>query len=531
MLTRTPRLRRPRPGTITGSLVDLVVAERLLVGLLIVFTVATLAPAGGVPAVVAPEARVALETTRFLVTFATAGLLGGLGGGGNHRSGFIAALIVLGLTDLWFGVIPNVVDVPGLSDRSTALPWVTARQIAGVLFVLVGLEWPRWPTARLVGAAVGVFTLLELTVLTTISPLGPGRLESTVAPPVSATQLVLEVVPLVLFAVGAALARRLYDRDGQPVDRWLASALMVGAFTQIHEAAFPVGLGPVISTADLLRAGSTLLLLTGAALQVVQLRRDRTRALELSQADLRELREVSNRLQDYVAQEASFRSVVTHELATPVATISAYAHVLNAGDLTPPADAAARTIEAEARRLRVLIERMDELTGLDADALNVEPRPLSVVPLLHEAAAFGRALPGNHPVTVRAEDQVLDVDPTRVSQTLRNLIANGARYTPNGTVIQLAGRVVSLPDAPPVYEITVSDDGPGFGVQDADELFQKYRRGPAATQVDGTGLGLWIVREVMRAHDGTVTIVDPAGPGARVRLCFPLPRPTGNQRT
>ncbi|WP_370328426.1 ATP-binding protein [Euzebya sp.] len=494
----------------------------LLAGLLLGTAVAFW-PSTATPAVVAPGARVSLETARFLVTLAAAGLMTSFGGGmgGPLRRGFVAALVVLGLTDLWFGVIPHMTEVAAGAAGSALLPWIAARYLAGALFVMAGMEWPRWSTTRLVWTALAAHVAVQLAVAAT----GPTTLVTLEDPDfagVPLAQVLLELGPMVLFGAGAVLASRLYERDQQPLERWLVAALLVGVFTQVHEAAFPAGLGPVVSSADLLRALSTVLLLVGAIQQVTQLRADRARALELSQADLRELREVSSRLQDYVAQEASFRSVVTHELATPVATISAYAHVLGAAQLPTAAREAADTIGTEARRLRSLIHRMDELADVDTDALAVDLRPVAVRPLLEEAAAFGRALPGNHAVSTSVDDAVLTADPTRLSQVMRNLVGNAARYTPSGTPIHLSGHREG-----DVYAVVVVDEGPGFGTADVEPLFAKYRRGASGAHLDGTGLGLWIVREIVQAHGGRVHVIDPADAGGRVQVELPLEGPGG----
>ncbi|MGI9016084.1 MAG: sensor histidine kinase [Euzebya sp.] len=507
-------------GTPFEGLPELLRSHRILLAGLIAVTLVALWPQVPTPVITAPGVRIALETSRFMITFATAGLLTGFAGGlgGMLRRGFIAALIVLGLTNLLFGVIPNVVTIGSATGSETLLPWVVARYLAGILFLLAGMERPAWSTRRLVSVTLVVYVIIEVVVILAGRPGLPMTLDDAgfVRPDLS--QVVLELVPMGLFAAGAVLASRLYQRDQQPLERWLAAALLVGVFTQIHEAAFPVGLGPVVGTADLLRALSTVLLLVGAIQQVAQLRADRTRALALSHADLRELRVLSNRLQDYVGQEASFRSVVTHELSTPLATISAYAHVLDSTPLPDPAAQAARTIQREARRLQTLIQRMDELAEIDTDALAVEPRPVIIQPLLSEAAAFGRALPGNHAVSVRAEDEMLLLDPTRMSQVLRNVIGNAARYSPSGSPISVTGRITDGD-----YEILIADSGPGFVTGDPEPLFAKYRRGPHHRDIDGTGLGLWIAREIVSAHDGTIRVIEPDRPGGRVSIRLPLP--------
>lgn len=505
--------------TVLNGLAETVQRHRALIAGLCVLSIIVFWPGSATPAVSAPGARVALETSRFFITFATAGLLTGFSAGTDQsvRRGFIAALIVLGMTDLWFGVIPNVIEFSAAAGGETLLPWIVARYMAGILFVLAGLERPDLSTGRLVAVTVVTYVVVEIVVVSVgqtalVVSLDDGGFARAAAP-----QVILALVPMALFAVGAVLADRLYRRDQQPLERWLAAALVVGVFTQLHEAAFPVGLGPVVSSADLLRALSTALLLVGAIQQVLRLRSDRTRALQLSQADLQELRDVSNQLQDYVAQEASFRSVVTHELATPVATIAAYAHVLESAALAEPSDQAAHTISTEARRLQVLVERMDQLTGIDSNILAVDLRPVLILPLLTEAAAFGRALPGGHPVSVHAQDELLQMDPTRMSQVLRNVVANAARYSPAGTPIAIAGD-----RARGVYQILVSDNGPGFGSADADHLFGKYQRGGVGTQQAGTGLGLWIAREITRAHGGTISVVKPELPGGRLQVTLPL---------
>lgn len=504
--------------TFLDGLGDAVLRHRALIAGLCVLSILAFWPGSVTPAVNAPGARVALETSRFLVTFATAGLLTSFSAGTDQtvRRGFIAALIVLGLTDLWFGVIPNVLEFSPTAGGETLLPWIVARYLAGILFVLAGLERPEWSTRRLVSVAVVVYLVVEIAVVVAGQPALVVTLDDDSFTRASPAQVVLALVPMALFAIGAVLANRLYRRDQQPLERWLAAALVVGVFTQLHEAAFPVGLGPIVSSADFLRAVSTVLLLVGAIQQVLRLRADRARALQLSQADLRELRDVSNQLQDYVAQEASFRSLVTHELATPVATIAAYAHVLEASALPKPSEEAAHTISAEARRLKVLVDRMDQLAGVDSDVLSVDLRPVLVLPLLTEAAAFGRALPGGHPVSVHAQDELLQLDPTRMSQVLRNLVANAARYSPSGTPIIITGET-----AGDCYQILVADNGPGFGVADAGHLFAKYQRGATAAQHDGTGLGLWIAKEITRAHGGTVSIVRPEQPAGRLLVTLP----------
>lgn len=486
-----------------------------LVLALVAVTVAVFLPITPTPAFRAPGTRVALETTRFLASMAAAGLLasGGTGVDQAARRPFVAALVLLGVTDLWFGVLPNL-GTTDLTGDETLLPWIAARYVVGVLFVLAGAEWPRWSTARLVTVSLLALVAIEVVIVTGPSPALPTVIGPDGFPQPTPVQRAFEIVPMALFGLGAFLAERLYRRDEQPLERWLSWALIVGVFTQLHEAIFPSGLGPVITSADLLRAVTALVLLAGVVRQLARLRADRVRALDVSQADLRELREVSSRLQDYVEREASFRSVVTHELSTPVITISAYGHLLQRGGDPQDRQRAVDGIVTEARRLRTLIDRMDDLKEMEDTALSVDLRPVAIAPLLDEAASFGRALAGEHAVHVASEDRTLPLDPVRISQVLRNLITNAVRHAPVGTPIVLEGRARDGS-----YVIRVADQGPGVGVH-AEELFEKYRRGQ--DDAEGTGLGLWVVRQIVNAHGGTVAFERPTDTGARVRVVLPL---------
>ena len=465
--------------------------------------------------VVAPGGRVALEVAGF-TALASTGLLLSLGSAVvTARSAFAAALVVLGLTNLWFGVIPNL-TTPTASEAQTFYPWLAARYAAGLLFLCAGLERPRWSTRTYLGASL----LLVVAVVAVIAVAGPDL--PVPRPPAHqgpldlvAWHAAIGLVPLALFALGAVLAARLWLRDGQPLDRWLSFALLTGAFAQLHEILFPAAVDPLVTPADLMRLGTSGLLLVGAVQQVHRLVADRDRALVLTARDRDRAERQAVALHDHADREEAFRSLVTHELATPLATIGAYAHVLQSGASPDRTGDAAAAIGREAARLGELVQRMEELRSLEADTFTCDLRPVALRPVLEEVAAFGRALPGAHPVAVRADDLRVQADPTRLSQALRNLVSNAARYSPDGTPITLTASA----DGDRAV-VVVADRGPGVGTADSERLFRRYERGhgTATAGTSRSGVGLYVAARLVAAHGGTIGFVDPTRPGARVRV-------------
>lgn len=499
--------RVPRP---TDTLaVDVAGALVLAGGTALVIAVADLRPA-----VVSVTGRVATELT---VVFAMGGAALLLWSAERRarpsgRDAFVAALVAQCLVNVTFGVVPAIAGEPLDLDR-TYYPWLAGRYVAGGLLLAAAARIRPGRVHTTLALAVATVVAFEL-LIAWADPVVP----RTPADPGQATgpgaHWLLETPPLLMFAVGAYAAGRFAMASGEPLERWLSRALGVGVFTQVHEALYPAALGDVITSADLLRVVSAVLLLVGVVQQLLRWQTQRDRAVSLLRGDLRDSRESLVEAARARDREASFVGLMTHELAAPLAAISARTHVLQllADDAQRPH---VEELAAEADRLRDLLGRMDELRSLDDDSFEVLPRPVAVVPLLDEAAAFARGLPDHRPVLVNASPSPVLADPVRLGQVLRNVLMNATRYSPPGSPIRISGRV--LADA---YEVVVADEGPGVGGEDVEQLFEPGTRGSSASvgRAPGAGVGLHLCRRIMRAHGGDITFVDPDLPGARVRL-------------
>ncbi len=442
------------------------------------------------------------------------------------RNVFVTTLATLGVSNLVFGLGPLVTGgTTALGGVYSFYPWLAARYVVGTLFIAAGLGAPRVKLRWLLAAVVAVLTVVDVAIFAMRGelPLPFAELAFTRAGVVVTVStplqgLLIAVVPGLLFAAGAWLALRSFRNGASVLYRWVALALAVQALAKVHEIFYPTVLGPRITTADLMNLVFIALLLAGALVKVRQLVVDRGRAVEGLARDMRAQEDLLASMQEFTAREAAFRSVVVHELGTPIATLRTFAHVLaSAGGegLEDRRFLAAQGVQAESRRLQELIARMEELRSLELQEFRCELRPVPLRPILEDAAGYVRGLPGGHApmLAFQCGDVLVQADPVRLGQALRNVLTNAARYSPNRSPIRLTCRELDG-----WVQVEVVDRGPGIPPHERDRLLHKFERG-STTNGDGAGLGLYIAARIAEGHGGSVELTETSnGDGARVVL-------------
>jgi two-component system OmpR family sensor kinase len=160
----------------------------------------------------------------------------------------------------------------------------------------------------------------------------------------------------------------------------------------------------------------------------------------------------------------------------------------------------------------LMLARMDqsrELVMTDVDLSH----------LITEAVSSASAAGPDHPLTSDiAHDVHTQGDADKIYQVVTNLLANARAHTPAGTPIHVA----TYSDEDGAY-VTVSDKGPGLSAESQAHIFERFYRVDTSRQRnsnDGSGLGLSIVDEVMKAHGGTVSVASELGNGATFTLHF-----------
>jgi signal transduction histidine kinase len=306
----------------------------------------------------------------------------------------------------------------------------------------------------------------------------------------------LSPIPLVL-AAAAAIAAAERPRSDEIAD-WVpaAMALLVGA--QLHAMFWPAGYSPaLLTTASLLRLAFIAVVVVGAIFELQRIAAERSAALAAE-------REYSRRLLHLANLRADFTSMVAHELNSPVSAIQHLAAMARVGDLAPHQETALAGIQQQIEALTSLIADVEASAVVDRDDFTVRMRAVPLDVLLSDAFNFAKALPGCHPCTVTAPDRVtVQADSERIGQVLRNLLSNAAKYSADGTPIEiraaLQGRKV---------RITVLDQGHGIHPDDLERVFEKFGRGrnPEGSRVAGVGLGLYLSRRIIRAHGSDLEV-------------------------
>jgi two-component system, OmpR family, phosphate regulon sensor histidine kinase PhoR len=232
--------------------------------------------------------------------------------------------------------------------------------------------------------------------------------------------------------------------------------------------------------------------------------------------DLTEMRRLEAMRRDFVAN-------VSHELKTPLTSISGYAETLLTD--TPDPETTHRflsTIATNARRMQRLVDNLLDLARLEAGRWQPEREPIDIAEAARDtwdALRDGsRAVAVDFGLEVADDAETVLADPDAIRQVLTNLLDNSLRYTPGGGRIVCRSRI----DGDGV-SISVADNGSGIVPEHLPRIFERfYRSDPSRSREEGgTGLGLAIVKHLVEAHGGRVSAESERGVGTTITCWFP----------
>ncbi|HWD24857.1 MAG TPA: HAMP domain-containing sensor histidine kinase [Acidimicrobiales bacterium] len=227
-------------------------------------------------------------------------------------------------------------------------------------------------------------------------------------------------------------------------------------------------------------------------------------------------------LQDRIAREARFTSDVAHELRSPLTTLSTALSVIESrrDELTERSQHALDLLSAEVKRFRFLVTDLLEISRVDAKAESRSESLVEIGPLL--ANSLENAGAEDVPVIVDPSTvhRWLYVDKRRFERIITNLIENAERYGGGATE-------VAVVEADPAHvRIRVDDDGPGVDPSDRERIFDRFARGTTTAGSrglgGGSGLGLALVAEHVKIHDGRVWVESSPSGGARFVVELPF---------
>lgn len=225
--------------------------------------------------------------------------------------------------------------------------------------------------------------------------------------------------------------------------------------------------------------------------------------------------------------KSEFLSMISHELKTPITTISAFLELLSHRDF--PRERQLHFLKIcgeECGRLQSLIEQLLHLTRLEAGKFALSTQECDIGTLIRDCVpGFAEPNPGHQFELVEPfPDAVLSVDPTLFGQAVTNLLSNAVKYSPDGGRVEIRLEETSL-----TFVLSVSDEGVGIEAEKIKYVFEKFYRvdNSLTRETGGTGLGLANVKHIALAHSGRVWVESELGKGSIFYL--ELPKEPGGQ--
>lgn len=227
-----------------------------------------------------------------------------------------------------------------------------------------------------------------------------------------------------------------------------------------------------------------------------------------------------------IALRDEFVSIAGHELRTPLATMSlAVESLLHLPDDTLLGTVKNRIVKQgkQTDRLVRLVEELLDVTRLASARLELERESVDLAELVRDVASrfSAEATRIHSPLVVEVAPVIGQWDRVRVEQITTNLVSNALKYG-KGKPIE-----ISVQQHERDAVLTITDHGIGIEARDHARIFERFERAVSARQFGGLGLGLWIVRQLVEAHGGSIELASAPGDGSTFSVQLPLTADTG----
>ncbi len=237
--------------------------------------------------------------------------------------------------------------------------------------------------------------------------------------------------------------------------------------------------------------------------------------------------EMARALQTRIERDNRFTSDVSHELRSPLMTMTTSVEVMQSrrGEMPERAQVALDLLAADVHRFQVLVEDLLEISRFDAGAIRLEFEEFGVAEFVRQAIAISSAPETRLSIQSGAEEIVIRGDRRRLARVIANLIDNGLAY--GGGDLDVTVFVPAESPISPCVRISVEDRGPGVAPDERELIFERFARGASAGRrsgSEGAGLGLSLVVEHVKLHQGQIWVED--RPDGDNGACFIIELPT-----
>jgi PAS domain S-box-containing protein len=243
-----------------------------------------------------------------------------------------------------------------------------------------------------------------------------------------------------------------------------------------------------------------------------------------------------DRRERLAAEEAArlrgeFLTVAAHELKTPITALRGRAQLAMRRfrrDGTLPPDEVSRTLEVmdtQAGKIARLVEQLLDVSRVDAGHLTLERTETDLVALVSSVVTMFRGRDDGERIVLAAPERpvLALVDGLRIEQVATNVIENALKYSPEGSPVRVELAPSDGGDAPGARRVAfaVTDRGPGVPVEDRPRLFDRFFRSRETAHTAGMGIGLYVSRQIVELHGGTIRAEFPPEGGTRMVVELP----------
>lgn len=250
-------------------------------------------------------------------------------------------------------------------------------------------------------------------------------------------------------------------------------------------------------------------------------------ALALEHARLYEAeRSARTEAQEALHVRDAFLSIASHELKNPLTSLLGNAQLLHrrfvrSGNQSERDQNTLAAIVAQADRLNKLITTLLDVSQMQPGQLRVERKLLDLCALVRRIAVDIQPTLAGHTLALSDPRVALTIsgDPLRLEQVFQNLLQNAIKYSPKGGLI-----AVRVEHQGQMACVAISDQGIGIPQEALPQLFQRFYRAAnvEAEGVGGLGIGLYVVKEIVTLHGGTVDVASTEHQGSTFTVCLPL---------
>jgi len=239
--------------------------------------------------------------------------------------------------------------------------------------------------------------------------------------------------------------------------------------------------------------------------------------------DITERKKAEEAIRELDRMKSEFISDISHELRTPLHSIKGFGKLILEGKVPDPnvQREFLTIIENQSNRLDKLVSNLLDASRLESGRFSIHKQRMSIVGTIHETVETLRGVAGGRGMTIKEDIPAtlpeVDADKERLEQVMFNLLGNAIKFSNDGSEVTVRAEVKEHD-----LLVQITDHGIGIPEEAMPRLFQRFYRVEASSSIGGSGLGLYISKQIIEAHGGRIWVESEPGKGSTFSFTLPL---------